>query len=102
MLHCGLTKHQHEFTITNVNLQGNTKYCRKEVDVTMVDTQYIENRIDSLGFDKNSISKKLGISRQSLWKKINNKVQFKVSEVYVLSDILLIPKEDRIDVFFKP
>lgn len=66
----------------------------------MVDTQYLENRIDSAGIKKGTICEKMGISRTAFWKKINNKIPFRCSEVYVLCDLLRIPEDKKESVFF--
>lgn len=45
------------------------------------------------GIDRKVIAKKLGISLTSLSYKLNNKTQFKASEIQVLSEILEINYE---------
>jgi transcriptional regulator with XRE-family HTH domain len=50
------------------------------------------------GKSRADVAKTLGISLTSLSKKINNKVEFKASEIYKLSAALQIENKD--DIFF--
>jgi DNA-binding phage protein len=47
-----------------------------------------------------SISKKLGITREGLYKKINNETEFKASEIVSMQRILHLSNETRDKIFF--
>lgn len=59
----------------------------------MVNENLLKAKIIEKGIDKKVIAEKLGISPTSLNYKINNKTQFKASEIQLLSKILGIDKE---------
>lgn len=53
------------------------------------------------GFTNESISKQLGISKQSFCMKINNKREFKVTEIHNLARLLKISNaETLLSIFF--
>lgn len=54
----------------------------------MTDTKLLESLIQDKGITKTFIAKQLGITKQGLWLKIENKSQFKPSEIKELCKIL--------------
>lgn len=67
----------------------------------MVDTEKLENLIQSSGYKKTFIAQKLGISSVSLWKKANNMTKFtgvEINELCKLLDVTSI-KQQR-EIFF--
>ena len=54
----------------------------------MTNTNLLKLKIRDSGLKLFNISQKMGISRQTLWKKINNKVAFDQSEIEKLCGIL--------------
>lgn len=56
----------------------------------MVNTQLLDERIESSGLKISFICDTIGISRQAFHKKRTNKTQFRLSEIYVLCDLLKI------------
>lgn len=52
------------------------------------------------GFTQDQIAEKLGISSTSLNYKINNKTEFKASEIKKLSEILELTQDQVNDIFF--
>lgn len=67
----------------------------------MVDTEKLENLIQSSGYKKSFIAQKLGISSVSLWKKANNMTKFtgvEINELCKLLDVTSI-KQQR-EIFF--
>lgn len=67
----------------------------------MVNTQLLEARIHESGLRQNFIVDKIGISNQAFAKKKNNETPFRVSEIYVLCDLLNITNEtDKKKIFF--
>lgn len=68
----------------------------------MVDTQMLESIISDSGKKRTYLAEKIGISVQSLKLKINNKSDFKLSEVSDLCQELGITKlADKEKIFFK-
>ena len=60
----------------------------------------LKSLIDESGMTVTSISDKLGISRKSLYLKLDGKTEFKVSEMAALSKILHMSSKDRNSIFF--
>lgn len=54
----------------------------------MTDTCRLKKIIDSSGFRIDHIAKELDLSRQGLYNKINNRYEFKISEVEKLCKLL--------------
>lgn len=52
------------------------------------------------GFTQEDVAMRLGISAQSLNAKINNKREFKASEIQALMKILGIPLQETYEIFF--
>ena len=50
--------------------------------------QLVADYVKANGMTFDAIAKKLGITRVSLWQKLNGKREFKLSEAYALADIL--------------
>lgn len=62
----------------------------------MTDTIELEVAIKRSGLTKTEIAEKLGISQMALYKKINNKTEFKASEIVALSNLLHIENKEQI------
>lgn len=62
--------------------------------------EYLNDRIKLSRIPITAIAEKLGLSRQSLYLKINGKRDFKASELTSLCDILRLTEQERILVFF--
>ena len=62
----------------------------------MTNTRLLNAEIIKSGLTRDEIAHKLGLSLNSLGKKINNKVEFKASEIYTLCEVLLITNKDII------
>ncbi|WP_425539998.1 helix-turn-helix domain-containing protein [Microaceticoccus formicicus] len=56
--------------------------------------------IDNSGISITLLAKRLGISRQQLYKKLSGDVEFKVSEANDLADILRLTKDEKENIFF--
>lgn len=63
---------------------------------TMIDTLKLKAAIVAKGYIQDDVAHMLGISFQSFNKKLNNKNEFKVSEVFKLSSILDITNVEEI------
>lgn len=66
----------------------------------MVQTQKLNEAIKAAGLRKDGIAASLGISRQSLSNKINNKVEFRAKESLWLKDALNLNTENFVEIFF--
>lgn len=66
----------------------------------MTNTIMLTKYIDESGYRKGHIASALGISSYGLMLKINNKSEFKASEIAKLCDLLKISKKDRDSIFF--
>lgn len=59
----------------------------------MINVNLLKAKIIEKGFDKRILAEKLGISLTSLNYKLNNRTEFKASEIQLLSQILEIANE---------
>lgn len=66
----------------------------------MTDGSLLASEIKRNGLSRTDIACKLGISRQSLWKKMNNLVDFKVPEMETLIEVLNLDAETSNQIFF--
>ena len=64
-----------------------------------VDAALLDDYIKKSGYKVGYVVEKLGISRQAYLKKKSGKVAFRASEVYVLCDLLSIPKDEQDKIF---
>lgn len=68
----------------------------------MTNTKLLEEYIAKSGYKRSFIAKKIGKTAYALSLKINNKNEFKASEINILCDLLCIDIQDRMNVFFLP
>lgn len=66
----------------------------------MTNTALLEKRITESGYKKSFIARKIGKSTYALSLKINNKTEFKASEITILCDLLGIDDKERTSIFF--
>ena len=66
----------------------------------MTNTALLEKRITESGYKKSFIASKIGISAYALSLKINNKTEFKASEITILCELLGIEDQERTSIFF--
>lgn len=66
----------------------------------MTNTSELESAIARSGKSKNDLASKLGLARETLWKKINNMVEFKASEILALQQLLNLSSAERDAIFF--
>lgn len=66
----------------------------------MTNTLLLREAIDKSGLKHGYISDCLGITYQAFLNKINNKTEFKASEILTLSKILRLSVRERNDIFF--
>uniref|UniRef100_UPI0040296B94 hypothetical protein n=1 Tax=Dialister hominis TaxID=2582419 RepID=UPI0040296B94 len=66
----------------------------------MTNTSELEAAIARSGKSKNYLASKLGLARETLWKKINNMVEFKAGEILALQQLLHLSSAKRDSIFF--
>ena len=66
----------------------------------MMNLEYLNDRISISCIPITVIAEKLGVSRQTLYNKMQGKREFKTSEVAKLCDILRLSTEEKRLVFF--
>ncbi len=66
----------------------------------MTDTELLRKQIDQSGYKMSFIAQKLNLSYQGLLNKINNKSEFKASEIQVLSSLLSLSDSEKAAIFF--
>ena len=66
----------------------------------MTNTALLGKYIEKSGYKKSFIAEKLGITSYGLALKINNKSEFKASQITILCKLLKISAKDRETIFF--
>lgn len=66
----------------------------------MTNTKLLEDAIDRSGLKKGKIAERLGISRAGLINLINNRAEFRASQIMVLCDLLSLTTDQRDAIFF--
>ena len=66
----------------------------------MTDSKLLSSVIAESGITIIAIARKMGISREAFYKKMNNETEFKASEISVMQKILNLSNEKRDDIFF--
>lgn len=66
----------------------------------MVNIDLLKFRIEDSGMTMVSLSKKSGITRETLYNRLNGIGEFTASEIVGLSNALKISRKDRDDIFF--
>ena len=66
----------------------------------MTNTSLLEQYIEKSGYKKNFIAQQIGITAYAFALKINNKSEFKASEMTILCKLLKISAKDKEAIFF--
>ncbi len=66
----------------------------------MINTQLLDAKIEASGLKIGYIIEKLGLSRNGFDKKRKGITPFRVSEVYVLKDLLKLTDEEEVIIFY--
>ena len=66
----------------------------------MTDNTLLNEEIVDSGITITAIARKLGITREGLYKKINNETEFKASEILSMQKILNLTNKKRDSIFF--
>ena len=68
----------------------------------MTDTELLREKIENSGYKLQFIAKSLGLTYQGLLNKINNRSEFRASEIQALYDLLGLTEKERVAIFFAP
>ena len=66
----------------------------------MTNSKMLSDVISESGMTITAISKKIGITREGFYKKLNNETEFKASEILAIQEILHLTNEIRDEIFF--
>lgn len=66
----------------------------------MTNTELFRKKIEDKGISLKFLASKIGITRESLYNKLNNETEFKASEISKISDVLQLTSKERDDIFF--
>ena len=66
----------------------------------MTNTKLLREKLEQSGYKLQYIADKMGITYQSLLNKINNRSEFRASEIQALHDILGLTEVERVEIFF--
>ena len=66
----------------------------------MTDSAMLNDVISESGMTITAIAKKLGITREGFYKKLNNETEFKASEIVSMQSILNLSNKKRDAIFF--
>lgn len=66
----------------------------------MVDLRKLDETIEKSGIKMTALSKKSGISRQTLYNRLNGIGEFTASEIVGITNALRLSAEEREDIFF--
>lgn len=66
----------------------------------MTNSEMLSEAISESGITIIALSRKIGISREAFYKKLNNETEFKASEISALQKILNLSNKKRDDIFF--
>lgn len=69
-------------------------------DERVTDSKELNKEIEESGITITAIAKKIGITREGFYKKLNNETEFKASEISALQRILNLSNEKRDEIFF--
>ena len=76
---------------TTFNLKGGKK---------LTDSKKLSDEISDSGMTITAIARKIGITREGFYKKLNNETEFKASEISALQKILRLSNKKRDEIFF--
>lgn len=65
----------------------------------MTNGEMLRRKVEEIGISYSFLAEKMGISRASLYNKIDNKSEFKASEITVATEILRLTKKERDQIF---
>lgn len=67
----------------------------------MTNTKMLKKAIKNSGLSVIFIAEKMGITRQTLYNRMNNKSEFLVSEIEILTQLLKLSRTERDEIFLR-
>lgn len=65
----------------------------------MSDIDLLKKKIEQSGMKMTSIAKKAGVPRETLYNRLNERGEFKASEITALTSVLNLSKDERDKIF---
>ena len=66
----------------------------------MTNSKKLSDEISASGMTITAVAKKIGITREGFYKKLNNETEFKALEISALQKILRLTNKKRDEIFF--
>lgn len=76
------------------------QHSTQKGDENLIDSKKLSDEITDSGMTITAIAKKIGITREGFYKKLNNETEFKASEISALQKILRLSNRKRDEIFF--
>lgn len=70
--------------------------------MTVTNSKMLYEKIEASGYKLRFIAEKIGVTYQCFLNKINNRSEFRASEIQTLYDLLNMTEAERIAIFFAP
>ena len=67
----------------------------------MTNTKMLKKAIKNSGLSVIFVAEKMGITRQTLYNRMNDKSEFLVSEIEILTDLLKLSRHERDEIFLR-
>ena len=67
----------------------------------MVDLEKLKKAIQKKGLSYSDVAKALGVTRSCISHKMSGVIDFKVSQVYLLAELLGLSEQERDEIFYK-
>lgn len=67
----------------------------------MTDSRLLYEKIDKSGYKLRFIAEKIGVTYQCFLNKINNRSEFRASEIQMLYELLSMTEEERVAIFLQ-
>lgn len=67
----------------------------------MTDKELLVEAINASGLKRRYIAEQLGLSYQGFLNKVNNKSAFTAHEIQIMKDVLALPTDQMMAIFFK-
>ena len=76
------------------------QHSTQKGDENLTDSKKLSDEITDSGMTITAIAKKIGITREEFYKKLNNETEFKALEISALQKILRLSNRKRDEIFF--
>lgn len=68
--------------------------------ICLTNSVLLSHEISESGMTITFIARKIGITREGFYKKLNNETEFKASEIVILQSLLRLSNKKRDEIFF--